>query len=506
MRITVLAGGVGAARFLRGLKQAAPDADITVIGNTGDDITLFGLRVCPDLDTVMYTLGGGINEQQGWGRADETFSIRAELAAYGASPDWFTLGDRDFATHIRRSQLLASGQPLSAVTQVLCTRWRPGVRLLPMSDDPVETHVVLDDQRTVHFQEWWVRMHAQTPAAAIIAVGAEQAEPAPGVLDAIGAADLIVLPPSNPVVSIGTILAVPGIRAALAAKTVVGVSPIIGGAPVRGMADACLTAIGVETSAAAVAAHYGPELIDGWLVDDQDKATADILGDDPALASIEVRALPLYMRDLPATTAIARAALDLALELGVMAGAGRHRRPGDRAARDHRGPRPGRAHRRGRPDLRDGDILVVTSKIVSKAEGRVVTASREQAIEAETARVVARRGATTIAQTRHGLVLAAAGVDESNTAPGTVVLLPEDPDESARRLRKALQARTGRTVGVVITDTMGRPWRAGQTDNAIGAAGVAPVRDYRGEPTPSATFWRSPSRRWPTRSPRPRTW
>jgi coenzyme F420-0:L-glutamate ligase / coenzyme F420-1:gamma-L-glutamate ligase len=132
-------------------------------------------------------------------------------------------------------------------------------------------------------------------------------------------------------------------------------------------------------------------------------------------------------------------------------------------------------------DLRDGDILVVTSKIVSKAEGRVVALPREQAIEAETARVVARRGATTIAQTRHGLVLAAAGVDESNTAPGTVVLLPEDPDESARRLRKALQARTGRTVGVVITDTMGRPWRAGQTDNAIGAAGVLPVRDYRGE-------------------------
>ena len=133
------------------------------------------------------------------------------------------------------------------------------------------------------------------------------------------------------------------------------------------------------------------------------------------------------------------------------------------------------------PDLRDGDILVITSKVVSKAEGRVVTAPREQAIAAETARVVARRGATTIAQTRHGLVLAAAGVDESNTAPGTVVLLPEDPDESARRLRKALHARTGRTVAVVITDTMGRPWRAGQTDNAIGAAGITPVRDYRGE-------------------------
>ena len=321
MRITVLAGGVGAARFLRGLKRAAPEAEITVIGNTGDDITLFGLRVCPDLDTVMYTLGDGINEDQGWGRAGETFSIRAELAAYGASPDWFTLGDRDFATHILRSQLLAAGQPLSAVTEVLCRRWQPGVRLLPMSDEPVETHVVLagaedsGQRRVVHFQEWWVRMRAETPAAEIIASGAAQARPAPGVLDAIEAADAVLFPPSNPVVSIGTILAVPGIREAVAAKTVVGVSPIIGGAPVRGMADVCLAAIGVETSAAAVGAHYGPGLIDGWLVDDRDKATVHIFSDDPALAGIEVRALPLYMRDLPATAAIARAALDLAQEL-----------------------------------------------------------------------------------------------------------------------------------------------------------------------------------------------
>ncbi|HTQ88713.1 MAG TPA: 2-phospho-L-lactate transferase [Streptosporangiaceae bacterium] len=313
MRITVLAGGVGAARFLRGLRQAAPEAEITVIGNTGDDITLFGLRVCPDLDTVMYTLGGGINEDQGWGRDGETHRIRAELAAYGASPDWFTLGDRDFATHILRSQLLADGQPLSAVTEVLCRRWQPGVRLLPMSDDQVETHVVLatPERRVVHFQEWWVRMHAETPAARIVASGADRARPAPGVLDAIGAADVVLFPPSNPVVSIGTILAVPGIRAAVEATTVAGVSPIIRGSPVRGMADACLAAIGVDTSAAAVAAHYGPELIDGWLVDDEDKAAVY----DPALAGIEVRALPLLMRDLPATTAIARAALDLALEL-----------------------------------------------------------------------------------------------------------------------------------------------------------------------------------------------
>jgi len=309
MRITVLAGGVGAARFLRGLIAAAPDEEITVIGNTGDDITLFGLRVCPDLDTVMYTLGGGINEDQGWGRAEETFSVRAELAAYGASPDWFTLGDRDFATHILRSQLLGAGQPLSAVTELLCRRWQPGVRLLPMSDDPVETHVVLaTDQSVVHFQEWWVRLHAQTPATQIIAKGARSARPAPGVLEAIASADVVLFPPSNPVVSVGTILSVPGIRQAVAAKTVVGVSPIIGGAPVRGMADACLTAIGVATTAAAVAAHYGPELLNGWLVDDQDKA--ELYPD-----GIEIRAMPLLMRDPPTTAAIAAAALDLAREL-----------------------------------------------------------------------------------------------------------------------------------------------------------------------------------------------
>ena len=313
MRITVLAGGVGAARFLRGLKAAAPGAQITVIGNTGDDITLSGLRVCPDLDTVMYTLGGGISEERGWGRADETFTVAEELAAYGGGTSWFTLGDKDFATHIVRTRLLAEGKPLSEVTRVLCERWQPGIRLLPMSDDTIETHVYLDDPQgtELHFQEWWVRLHAAGPVRAIVPVGAAEAVPAPGVLDAIADADFVLLPPSNPVVSIGPILTVPGIREAVSAKTVVGVSGIIGGAPVRGMADACLTAIGVETSAAAVAAHYGAGLINGWLVDEQDKATAD----DPALAGIEVRALPLYMRDLPATTAIAQAAVELAGEL-----------------------------------------------------------------------------------------------------------------------------------------------------------------------------------------------
>jgi LPPG:FO 2-phospho-L-lactate transferase len=326
MRITVLAGGVGAARFLRGLKAEAPDAEITVIGNTGDDISLFGLHVSPDLDTVMYTLGGGISEEQGWGRAGETFTVLEELAAYGAGPDWFSLGDRDFATHIARSSMLSEGLPLSAATAALCRRWQPGVTLIPMSDDPVETHVILQDGppspdstgspestrlRTVHFQEWWVRLHAAVPAADILLTGAADAVPAPGVLEAIDAADAVLLPPSNPVVSVGTILAIPGIAEAVSAKTVVGVSPIIGGAPVRGMADACLAAIGVPATAVAVAAHYGPRLLNGWLVDEQDKAAVDA----PELTGITVRALPLYMTDLAATAEIARAALDLAWEL-----------------------------------------------------------------------------------------------------------------------------------------------------------------------------------------------
>jgi LPPG:FO 2-phospho-L-lactate transferase len=314
MRITVPAGGIGAARFLRGLKAGVPDAEITVIGNTGDDITLFGLHVSPDLDTVMYTLGGGIDEQQGWGRSGDSHTVLTELAAYGAGPGWFSLGDADIATHLHRTSLLAAGRPLSAVTEALCQRWQPGVRLIPMSDDPIETHVVLSGDeggKTVHFQEWWVRMGAQVPAAGFVFAGAAQAAPAPGVLEAIAEADVILLPPSNPVVSIGTILAVPGIAEAMRAKTVVGVSPIIGGAPVRGMADKCLAALDVPATAAGVAAHYGPELLDGWLVDEQDKAAADA----PELAGITVRALPLYMSSPAATAAIARAALDLALEL-----------------------------------------------------------------------------------------------------------------------------------------------------------------------------------------------
>jgi LPPG:FO 2-phospho-L-lactate transferase len=315
MRITVLAGGIGGSRFLLGLRSLGHE--ITVVVNNGDDITLFGLRVCPDLDTVMYTLGGGISVERGWGREEETFRLKEELATYGAGPSWFGLGDLDLATHIARTMWLREGVGLDEVTRRLCERWQPGVGMLPATNDEVETHVLLEDGSTVHFQEWWVRLHAEVPAQQIRLHNAERARPAPGVLDAIADCDVLVLPPSNPVVSVGTILAVPGIADAVRATSapVVGVSPIIADAPVRGMADACLTAIGVETSTYAVATHYGGRsnggLLDGWLVDEADAVAVDKLSTE----GIRARAVPLWMTDVAATAAIAEAALELAAEL-----------------------------------------------------------------------------------------------------------------------------------------------------------------------------------------------
>ena len=231
------------------------DSTITVVANTGDDITLFGLRVCPDLDTLLYTLGDGVHEGQGWGRADESHRVQGELAAYGALPQWFALGDLDIGTHVVRSQWLGQGLSLSEVTARLAARWglpEKRIDLLPMTDAPVETHVVVDDEdgreRAIHFQEWWVRHQASLPAHRFVVAGLDRATPAPGVLDAIRRADVVLLPPSNPVVSIGIILGVPGVRDSLrgTAAPVVGVSPLISGRPVRGHADACLEAIGVE--------------------------------------------------------------------------------------------------------------------------------------------------------------------------------------------------------------------------------------------------------------------
>jgi len=336
-RITALAGGIGGARFLRGLlahlRTAYPsdEPDVTVIVNTADDIRLHGLQICPDLDTVMYTLGDGISAERGWGREGETFTVRDELTEYGVGPAWFGLGDKDLATHIVRTTSMSAGYSLSQVTDALCDRWKPGVRLIPMSDDRVETHVVIEDEegrRAIHFQEWWIRYRAGIPAQSFALVGGESARPAPGVLDALTNADVILLPPSNPVVSIGTILQIAGIREALRSTSapIVGVSPIVGGAPVRGMADACLRAIGVDTSAAAVARHYGARIarvpagmdaggiLDGWLVDESDAA---ITGELDALG-IATAALPLLMTEVADAARIAGAAVDLALSLGQL--------------------------------------------------------------------------------------------------------------------------------------------------------------------------------------------
>jgi len=312
----VLSGGVGGARFLRGLREhvrtALPHAEITAIVNTGDDMWLTGLRIAPDLDSIMYTLAGENDEVRGWGRVGETERVSGELRAYGIGWPWFTLGDLDIGTHLTRSHLLREGQPLSAVTDRITARWDLGVRLVPATDDEVETHVLVEGGE-LHFQEWWTKHRAALPALGFVQHGVEGATPAPGVLDAIADADVVLVAPSNPVVSIGTILGIPGIRAALAATSarVVGVSPIIAGSVVRGMADACLTAIGVETSAGAVALHYGARsaggLLDAWLVDESDAAALAAI----EAAGITARAVPLWMRDPASSARLAADALAL---------------------------------------------------------------------------------------------------------------------------------------------------------------------------------------------------
>jgi LPPG:FO 2-phospho-L-lactate transferase len=301
------------------LAGVAADAEVTVVANTADDIWVHGLKVCPDLDTVMYTLGDGIDPERGWGRRDESWRVKEELAAYGVEPTWFGLGDRDVATHLVRTQMLDAGYPLSQVTEALCRRWQPGVTLLPMTDDRVETHVAVADpdspsgRRVVHFQEYWIKLRAAVPAEAVVVVGLDEATPGPGVIDAITDADLVVLPPSNPVVSVGTILGVPRVREALVATTapVVGLSPIIGGAHVRGMAEQMLTSIGVEVSAAGVGLHYGARsaggVLDGWLVDTADAGDLDRLHE----AGLAAEAVPLLMTDPEATAAMAAAAIGL---------------------------------------------------------------------------------------------------------------------------------------------------------------------------------------------------
>jgi LPPG:FO 2-phospho-L-lactate transferase len=326
VHITLLSGGMGGSRFAQGVLDAVTPADtVTVVANTSDDITLHGLRICPDLDTVMYTLSGGIDPVRGWGRVDETWNAKAELEAYGVEEAWFGLGDRDLATHLVRTSVLRSGAPLSAATARLCERWRPGgtsrsVQLLPMTDDIVETHIdttIDGEARRIHFQEFWIRHRAEVPVHAVEVVGAERATAAPGVLEAIRDADVVLIPPSNPIVSVGPIISIGDIREALRSTEapVVGVSPIIGGSAVRGMANQLLSGLGIDVSAGGVARFHGSRtddgILDGWLIDDSDAGEAASIEQ----AGMTVRVVPLWMSDPSKTRKLAADALDLAREL-----------------------------------------------------------------------------------------------------------------------------------------------------------------------------------------------
>jgi LPPG:FO 2-phospho-L-lactate transferase len=299
--LVALAGGVGAARFLRGLLRVHDPAEVVVVGNTGDDLRMHGLAVSPDLDSVAYTLAGVADEERGWGLAGETWNVGEALVR---------LGDRDIATHLLRTRLLAGGASLTEATAEVCRRLGVPVRLLPMSDQRVETRVEVDGPDgplDLGFQEWWVGRQARDPVRSVRFQGVEQARPAPGVLAALERAGGILLCPSNPVVSIAPILAVPGIRAAVQAAgcRVVAVTPIVGGAPVRGMADRLLPAWGVEVSARGVAGLYAG-LADAFVLDavDADQAA------EVAALGLEPVVVPTLMRTVEDAAALAKAALE----------------------------------------------------------------------------------------------------------------------------------------------------------------------------------------------------
>ncbi|MCH6231693.1 2-phospho-L-lactate transferase [Microbacterium sp. CFH 31415] len=320
-RIVVLAGGVGGSRFVLGVRGALrargiddTAAVLTVVVNTGDDLWLSGVRLQPDVDSITYALAGVNDSERGWGRVGDTERVNRELQEWDAGWPWFTLGDLDLGTHLARTGWLREGLTPTRVLERMSHRWPLGARLLPMTDAEVDTVVVLADGTRMHFQEWWTRHRATLAPARFENPGIEHARPAPGVTEAIADADVVLLAPSNPVVSIGPILAVPGMRAALrdASAAIVGVSPIIGGKVVRGMADVCLTAIGVETSAAAVAAHYGARsrhgLLDAWLIAEEDEAlSAEVAG-----RGIRSLVTPLWMTDAARSAALAEAALGAA--------------------------------------------------------------------------------------------------------------------------------------------------------------------------------------------------
>jgi LPPG:FO 2-phospho-L-lactate transferase len=303
MKVTALAGGTGAAKLLRGLVRVVDPADVTIIGNTGDDAEVWGLHVSPDLDTVTYALAGRLDVARGWGLADESFHCLDAMAALGGDT-WFNLGDRDLATHLLRTRALRAGRTLSEFTAQMARHLGVSARVLPMSDDVVRTRIETPDG-WLDFQEYFVREKAQPPVRAVAYVGAERSRPAPGVVEAIRDADVVLVCPSNPVTSVGPILAVPGVTEALgASRTVIGVSPIIGAAPVSGPAGTLMRARGLDVSAAGVAAAYAP-----WLhtlvVDTRDRDAV------AAVSATGIRAIATdtMMTDRATEIALARAVL-----------------------------------------------------------------------------------------------------------------------------------------------------------------------------------------------------
>jgi LPPG:FO 2-phospho-L-lactate transferase len=313
VKVVALAGGIGAGKFLRGLVGVIGERNVTVVGNTGDDIEMHGLHVSPDLDSVTYWLAGVMDRERGWGRRDETFRATRELARFDVDAAWFSLGDLDLATHLFRTRALAAGQSLSDVTSRIAAGFAVGVRLVPMSDDRVTTRVVVEDgeggEVDLHFQEYWVRRGAHDRIVRIVFDGAPDARPAPGILQAVDDADAVVVCPSNPVVSIGPILAVPGIGDAIAAKrpAVVGVSPIVAGAPLAGMADRVMPAAGLEVSALGAAeAHRA--ILGAWVIDEADRDLASKIEEG---VGVRVGVTESVMHDDAAAAALAHVALSM---------------------------------------------------------------------------------------------------------------------------------------------------------------------------------------------------
>ena len=316
-RVVALAGGVGAGKFLRGMAAVVSPEELTVIVNTADDIRVHGLYVSPDVDSVTYWLAGVADRERGWGRAGETFRATQELQELGAPDGWFGLGDLDLATHLFRTRLLDEGKTLAEATTAIAVRFGLEVRILPMTSDPVTTRVVVAGEDCemidLHFQEYWVKRGARDDVKSVRYKGAETAAPSEGVLEAIRSADAVVVCPSNPVASIAPILAIGGIREAVAQKRDVaaGVSPIVGGAPVRGMADKLLPVHGIDVSAAGAASCY-EGLIRGWVIDEVDASLAAAI----QRAGFDVVVAPTMMVDDHAAERLARATLDLALRGG----------------------------------------------------------------------------------------------------------------------------------------------------------------------------------------------